>query len=131
MSQLRKSDTDFESLDVDVKVVTFDSPEMGKQYAKGRNLQWPMLHDEERELHQAYGFEKAKLAKLIGPVTVFKYVVQILSGHAGSPGKDLYQMGGNVLIDPGGTVRMHHASVGPHDRPTAKDIIAVIRQAAT
>jgi len=124
---LRKSDTDFESLGVDVKVVTFDSPEMGQQYAKGKDLQWPLLHDEDRELYQAYGFGKAKLTTLLAPVAVFKYVLQILSGHVGPSGKDIYQMGGNVLIDPDGIVRMHHASAGPHDRPTAEDILALIQ----
>ena len=126
MSQLRQSDAEFESLGVDVKVVTFDSPEMGKKYVKGKNMSWPMLHDEDRKLYQAYGFERAKLSKLIGPIAVFKYVLQILSGHSGAPGKDIYQLGGNVLVDPDGIVRMHHASEGPHDRPAAKDILSLI-----
>ena len=102
---------------------------MGKRYVQGRGLQWPMLHDEDRVLYQAYGFQRARLRKLIGPIAIFKYVLQILSGHAGPPGKDIFQMGGNVLIDPNGIVKMHHASSGPHDRPDAKDVLAVVRQA--
>lgn len=128
MSQLRKNETDFESLDVDVKAVSFDSPSLGKRYANARDLSWPMLHDQERELYRAYGFSRGKLANLIGPLTTLKYIPQILGGHAGPPGKDLFQMGGNVLIDPNGIVRMHHASTGPHDRPTAEEILAVIRR---
>ena len=126
MSQLWQSEAEFESLGIEVKVVTFDSPSMGKRYAQQRDARWPMLHDQDRKLYHAYGFGRASLAKLMGPVAVLKYIPQILTGHSGTPGKDIFQMGGNVLIDPDGIVKMHHVSDQPHDRPTANKILDFI-----
>ena len=64
----------------------------------------------------------------MGPIALLKYIPQILTGHSGTPGKDIFQMGGNVLIDPDGIVRMHHVSDQPHDRPTANKILDFIRK---
>ena len=98
---------------------------MGKIYAQEMDLAWPLLLDENLELYKAYGFERATLTKLLGPITTLKYVWLMLSGHGpGKPGKDIRQMGGNVLIDPEGIVRMHHQSVTPHDRPSVQEILA-------
>lgn len=100
---------------------------MGKRYAQQRDARWPMLHDQDRELYRAYSFERASLAKLMGPIAVLKYIPQILAGQSGPVGKDIFQMGGNVLIDPDGIVRIHHISAQPHDRPTAIKILDCIR----
>jgi len=97
---------------------------MGKLYVDEMKLPWPLLLDEELELYKAYGFERVTLAKLLGPITTLKYVWLMLSGHRpGRPGKDIRQMGGNVLIDPDGVVRMHHQCVTPHDRPGVQEIL--------
>lgn len=36
---------------------------------------------------------------------------------------DIYQRGGDVLIDPTGIVRLHHIGEGPADRPTVEMIM--------
>lgn len=101
---------------------------MGKIYVEEMNLTWPLLLDEKLELYRGYGFERASLARLLGPITTLKYVWLMLSGHLpGKKGKDIRQMGGNVLIDPEGVVRMHHQSVTPHDRPGVDEILACVR----
>lgn len=83
-----------------------------------------MLVDDELALYKAYGFERASLGRLMGPITTLKYVWLMLTGtKPGRPGKDIRQMGGNVLIDPEGVVRMHHQSVTPHDRPSIEEIL--------
>ena len=121
---MRQEKDQFEASGIEVKIVSFDSPKRAKSYVKEMSLSWPLLLDEEMALYKAYGFEKGSFAKLMGPITVLKYIKLILLGHAGKPGKDIRQMGGNVLIDPSGTVRIHHASIQPHDRPTVAEIVS-------
>ena len=105
---------------------------MAKSYVESRDLIWPMLVDDELTLYHAYGFERATLGKLLGPITTLKYVWLMLTGtKPGSPGKVIRQMGGNVLIDPDGVVRMHHRSVTPHDRPGIEEILGHMSTSAT
>jgi len=40
---------------------------------------------------------------------------------------DIFQRGGDVLIDPGGTVHLHHIGVGPGDRPTVEALLNKIQ----
>ena len=42
------------------------------------------------------------------------------------PTDDIYQLGGDVLIDPFGTVRWHYVSQSPIDRPSVSSILAVV-----
>jgi len=39
------------------------------------------------------------------------------------PTGDIFQRGGDVLIDPTGIVRLHHVGKGPADRPTVETIL--------
>ena len=121
MSQLRQQQDRLDELNIKVKVVTFDNDSMAKAYVQENKLSWPLLLDTKRELYSAYGMEKGSLWSLANPVAIVRYVWLMLNGkNLGKPGSDLFQLGGDILIDPEGIVRMHHASIGPHDRPSPK-----------
>lgn len=100
---------------------------MAKAYVRQTGLTWPLLVDSERELYQAYGFGKASWWKLIRPSAIFRYLLNILRGtRPGKPGKDVQQLGGDVLIDPAGKVRLVHRSEHPHDRPSPESLLKII-----
>ena len=82
-----------------------------------------MLMDETRELYHNYGMFSASFWDIWGPKTWWAYFKEIMKGHTPhlSTG-DVSQRGGDVLIDPGGIVRLHHVGEGPADRPSV-DII--------
>ena len=82
-----------------------------------------MLIDGERQLYSAYGMPRADWWSLANPIAIWKYVVNIVSGNfPGAKGKDIRQMGGNVLIDPNGKIALAHVSSNPHDRPSCIEI---------
>lgn len=85
-----------------------------------------MLLDSERELYAKYGMPRAGWWALSNPIVVWKYILLILRGfNPGKIGKDIKQLGGNVLIDPTGIIRMNHVSGDPHDRPAIEEIFAI------
>ena len=127
MAQLRHQQRRLEELKIKIKIVTFDNVHMAKAYAEQTELEWPLLLDTKRQLYSAYGMGKGSWWSLANPVAIARYIWLILRGHAGKPGSDLFQMGGDVLIDPDGIVRMHLASAGPHDRPSPNAIFKTVR----
>lgn len=128
MSQLRHREEELNSVDLRVKVVAFDDDVMAATYVKATKLAWPLLLDSGRQLYQAYGFERGSWWKIFSPRVVWKYLLLIMRGSPpGKPGSDWRQMGGDVLIDPNGMVRLHHASTTPHDRPSVDAILEAIR----
>ena len=106
-------------LGVEVKVITFDDPKLTGPYADSLLPAWALLVDSDRSLYGRYGFERGSWSAIYGFASVMQYLWLIISVHRpGKPGKDWRQLGGDVLVDPQGMVRMHYISKTPHDRPS-------------
>ncbi len=102
-----------------IVVVTFEGGYLARRYVEDAALSWPLLVDDTRETYRNYGMLSASFWDVWGPKTWWAYLKEIVKGKKIiKPGGDIFQRGGDVLIDPGGTVRLHHVGVGPGDRPT-------------
>ena len=65
-----------------------------------------------------------------GPTTLWTYAKLLLRGRRLQDSNgDVLQLGGDILIDPGGYVRLRHVGKSPADRPTVKSILGVVRNA--
>ena len=97
---------------------------MAKAYAAETQLEWPLLLDRDRHLYAAYGMGQGSWWALLNPVAIAGYVRLLITGtKLGKPGEDVRQMGGDILIDPDGIVRLHHVSSNPHDRPSVRQLL--------
>ena len=73
--------------------------------------------------------EKASHWTLYSPTSIWHYLSLIMRGRRlQKPGSDWHQLGGDVLVDPEGILRMYFVSTSPHDRPTVAAILDVVRQ---
>ena len=119
--QLQQNEDDMESLGVAVVVVTFESPAIAENYARETAFPWPILLDGSRELYRAYGMSRGGWWAVLGPSSWWGYLKLLLRARKlRRPTDDVYQLGGDVLIDPEGTVRLHHVSRIPIDRPLGR-----------
>jgi len=99
-------------------VVTFENDFLARAYAEDTSLPWTLLVDDTRGTYGAYGMLSASFWDIWGPKTWWAYLKEILKGRRpGKSGGDISQRGGDVLIDPNGTVALHHVGAGPSDRP--------------
>ena len=130
MSQLRRIERDLEALDIRVKLVTFDANYLARVYVRQTQITWPLLVDSDRALYRGYGMLHATWWQLYRPRSIWKYLVLAARGvMPGKPGEDWSQLGGDVLIDPVGMVRVHFVSADPHDRPPIRRILQEVEQA--
>ena len=108
-------------------VVTFEAGFLARQYLEETGLEWPLLVDENRELYRAYGMLEADFWDVWGPRTWLAYLKEMLRGRLPKKSSgDILQRGGDVLIDPGGIVRLHHVGRGPADRPKVNTILQAL-----
>lgn len=115
--------------DIEVLVVTFEQEEHALNYRQETELDWPLVVDRSRELYHYYGMEKAGFWDLWGPTTWRVYFREILKGNRPrAANDDIYQRGGDVLINPEGMVRLHHIAKGPADRPDIDDILQIVER---
>lgn len=123
-----QEENEIEALGVKVAVVTFEAGLLARLYVRETNLSWPLLVDQSRKVYAAYGMEHATWWDVFGPASLWKYARLLLRGRRlhRSEG-DVFQRGGDVLIDPEGVVRVHHIGSGPADRPSVPELLNVVR----
>lgn len=121
---MREHEEEFSKRNVKIIVVTFENGYFARRYVKETSLSWPLLVDESREMFRNYGMLSASFWDIWGPKTWKVYLREMIKGKrlVKSEG-DIYQRGGDVLIDPTGIVRLHHIGEGPADRPTVEMIM--------
>ena len=117
----------FEDAGARIAVVTFETSPRAQAYAAEMSLAWPILLDRDRTLYHAYGMSRGRLADIWGPATWWAYANEMARGRTPRwSGADTRQLGGDVLIDPEGIVRLHHVGSGPADRPPVAAILAAM-----
>jgi alkyl hydroperoxide reductase subunit AhpC len=126
---LRQQDQQLQDLGVQVCVVTFEFGPLAAAYVAETQLEWPLLVDSERTLYKAYGMEHGTWWNLYGPASIRVYLKLMARGRRlRRPGSDTQQLGGDVLIDPQGVVRLHHIGAGPADRPTITALLEPVKK---
>lgn len=127
---MQQHERTFQELDTRIVVVTFERGRPARAYADDTNLGWPILVDETRALYWAYGMLRGKAWDLWGPRTWWAYAKELFRGRAPRAtdlDSDTSQLGGDVLVDPSGTVRLLHVGSGPADRPSIATLVATRR----
>ena len=126
--QLQQAAEQIHELPLDVMAVTFQSGEVVDEYVRQSGWPWPFLVDPDRELYNAYAMHRGSLWAVLGPQSWWGYLKLMLKGRAvKSPAGDVFQLGGDVLIDPLGTLRLHHVTRIPVDRPEIESILGIVR----
>ncbi len=124
---MRQHEQQLRTRKTNVIVVTFQAGWVVEAYVEQTGLTWPILADPNLELYRAYGMERAKWQDLWGFSTWWVYMKLMARGRRPRRSDaDMAQLGGDVLVDPEGIVRLHHVGKGPADRPTVESIIEMI-----
>ena len=125
---MRDHEAEFNRLNVKIVVVTFENDYFARSYVAESGLSWPLLIDESRETYKSYGMLSASFWDIWGPKSWWAYLKLILKGERLRKSEgDIYQRGGDVLIDPAGIVRLHHIGKGPADRPAVESILRLVK----
>lgn len=108
---------ELEQLNIKVIVITFEPINFSAFPVMEKTTGFQYYVDEERKLYGYYGLNKAGFWDLWGPRTWMTYLLLLLKGRKILKSEsDIYQRGGDVLIDPQGVIRYHHVASGPADR---------------
>jgi len=115
-----------------VLAVSFASAELGAHYARDLKLVFPLLADPERQSYRAWGLPRGSARQVWGPRVLWGYLRRLLAGHrwrVSSGGQDLYQLGGDFVVDAEGKVAWVRVSRDPDDRPSIAEVLAALDQA--
>lgn len=113
-------------------VVTFEDPARIRRFVEREGIIFPVLSDRDRRAYAAVGLRRGNHRKLWTLKSLRAYVQGALRGRLpASPSGDIAQLGGDVVLDPGGRVVWIHRSSEPADRPDVRTIVRALRDAGT
>ena len=126
---MRQHDDEIDALDMKVCVVTFESEFFVSAYIRETGIPWPILMDKDRQLYTAYDMLRGRASDILGLRSWWAYAKLMLRGRRPRRSEgDIYQLGGDVLVDPEGIVRLHHVGRGPADRPEVSALLDIVRK---
>jgi hypothetical protein len=125
---VRQQRVEFDRRGVTVAVVSFAQPAKLVRYQE--HHQWPfiMLADPERKAYEAFALKRLSWFQVFSPAALKLYWKLLRSGMKQEryEGDDIYQSGGDFLIDRKGNILFAHRSQDPADRPAVARLIMAI-----
>lgn len=126
---MRQHQAWIETLKLHLSVISFEAEPIAAAYLRQTGWPWPLLLDPDRTLYRAYGMERGGWWQIYGPSSWHTYISLIMRGRSlHRPTGDTRQLGGDVLIDPDGIVRLHHVGATPADRPPVEHLLNIVRK---
>lgn len=115
---------------VRVLLVCFGTPDQARAWLLETESPFPLLLDPQRNTYRAFSLERS-FSKSWNPRTILLYARLLLSGRRwrGIRG-DSAQLGGDVIVDGRGIVRLVYRSRDPADRPEVSALLKVLRNLA-
>lgn len=125
---MRQQRAEFDRRGVAVAVVSFAEPAKLVHYQE--HHQWPfiMLADPERKAYEAFALKRLSWFQVFSPAALKLYWKLLRSGMKQEryEGDDIYQSGGDFLIDRTGNILFAHRSQDPADRPVVARLLDTI-----
>lgn len=125
---MRERHGEFGRRGVAVAVVSFADPLKLAQYQQRH--QWPfiMLADPERQAYNAFALKRLSWFQVFSPAALKLYWKLLRGGMRQEryKGDDIYQSGGDFLLDREGSIRFAHRSQNPADRPASAQLLMVM-----
>jgi peroxiredoxin len=118
----------FDSRGIEIVVVSFVEPARLVKYQERHRLPFAILADPQRAAYRAFELRRLSWFRVFSPATLKLYVKLLREGMKRETyGKqDIYQSGGDFLLDREGNILFAHRSQDPADRPSAKKLLQEI-----
>ncbi len=130
--QLHRAWQEFADAGVSLTLVGQATPRQAAHFRRRQGIELPVLADEHRVSYKAAGATVATLGELLGPKVIAKGLAttartRVVQGRTvGHPA----QLGGAMVIEPGGAVVFSHMSSDASDNAEPDEILAALRRAA-
>jgi peroxiredoxin len=133
--ELEGARADFDAAGVRVVLVGQATPRQAAHFRRRLDIDLPVLADESRESYKAAGAKVATTGELLGPRSVSAGLRKTFESrgkvHQGRIIGHPAQLGGAMVVAPGGEVTWSHMAEDASDNATPDEILAAAREAST
>lgn len=101
--------------------------DMAAHFRDEQAIPFTLLVDRRKESYRALELARGSLMELVGPQVWLAGAKSLLSGYRQqAPKQDAYQLGGALVIAPGGDVRYRHRAKDASDNAPVSDLLAAL-----
>jgi peroxiredoxin len=127
---VKSAKTEFDRRKVSIVVVSFAEQRQIVRYADDHRWPLAIFTDPERTVYRAFGLQRLPWLRVFSPATLRLYFRSRHGVRQRGYGKeDIYQGGGDFLIDRMGNIHFAHRSRDPADRPKVRQLLQEIDRA--
>jgi peroxiredoxin len=128
LGEVRSFKTEFDRRGVAVAVVSFAEPANLIPYQQRHQWPFAVFADPTRKAYQAFELKRLSWLHVFSPSTVKLYFKLLRAGmRRENYGKDdIYQSGGDFMLDRSGNLIFAHCSQDPADRPPVAEMLQAI-----
>jgi peroxiredoxin len=125
---VRQQHAEFDRRGVAIAVISFAAPARLVRYQEHHRWPFIMLADPERQAYRAFALKRLSWFQVFAPAALKLYWKLLRGGMKPQhyQGDDIYQSGGDFLINRNGNILFAHRSQDPADRPAAARLLQVI-----
>jgi hypothetical protein len=131
--QLHRDRDEFEAAGVELTVIGQGRPEHARNFKEQHDLEFTLLVDPDRKTYKAAGTKVATAGELFGPRVALRGLRAVASERVvqgrtiGHPA----QLGGVLVVAPGGAVTWSHLADDAGDNAPNAEVLEAARQAAS
>lgn len=128
LKDLQKNQRSLDAHSVEVLIISFGCREGASHWLVETGFQYDMLLDSDRQLYSAFGLgaSVSKVLNFRNMLLYAEYVMDDMEFPRGLPSikDDMFQLGGDFVVDEHGTVLFSHRCHSPIDRPSVEHILS-------
>jgi peroxiredoxin len=128
---VRQHHGEFERRGVSIAVISFAEASKLERYQEHHRWPFTILADPERRAYQAFALKRLSWFQVFSPAALKLYWKLLRGGMKPEhyEGDDIYQSGGDFLIDRDGNILLAYRSQNPADRPAVANLLHAIDSA--
>jgi len=128
LGEVRSFKEQFDRRGVDIVVVSFVEPAKLVHYQQRHRLPFTILADPKRKAYGAFTLKRLSWFRVFSPATLKVYLKLWREGMKREDygRQDIYQSGGDFLLDREGNILFAHRSQHPADRPSPEKLLLEI-----
>jgi peroxiredoxin len=116
----------------EVLVITQARPELLAAFLREEALPFPVVTDPTRRAYEAFGLGRTSWSAMLRPGVLLGYLRLIFRGwrpRRWTEGEDVWQLGGDFVLDGEGRVAYAYRSAESTDRPAVGELIEAVQKA--
>lgn len=132
LGEVQEHHESFRRLGAEVLVVTQARPELLSAFLREQPLPFALVSDPERAAYRAFGLERTSWRIILRPGVVLRYLRLLVRGwrpQRARQGEDVFQLGGDFVLDGEGRLVFAYRSAEPTDRPAVEVLLQAVQQA--